>query len=154
MKAMITVDAIVVEINKMIKEYQTKYNKRPTIAFLGEGQLQALERADMLYSTTDEPSKIYGLKIEGTHASDFIHVGTEDNEMSAISPELVKARAEQMLGEHFRIFDYPGEILLGTEQIRAAVSSNAFDLSPHTGKMYLCGVTIKEVPIPNYIGVI
>lgn len=154
MKPMITSDAIVLEVNKMMKEYQMKYNKRPTIAYLGEGQLQALEREEMLYNTTDEPSKIYGLIIKEALVSDFIGVGVEKNEMDVITPETVKKRAEMMLGEHFREFHYPNKILLGIKQIRAAVSSNAFDLSPHTNAMYFCGITIKGVPIPNYIGVI
>lgn len=153
MKSMITVGGIITAIQQMIKEYEMIYHKRPTIAYMGEGQIQALGKEDLLYSTIGEEFKIYGLRIEGAHAADFIGVGGEENEMSAISPELVKARAEMMLGKHLRDIEYPSSILLGNEQMRAAVKSISFDLSPHTGIKYFCGVKIKEIPIPNYIGV-
>lgn len=154
MKSMIEYGAVLLEVRKMIDNSIIKYNEIPNVVYLGKAQIEALNYSESLsFAHPDiERNEILKLKIEPAHASDFVGVGSKRNEMSAISAELVKARAEMMLGEHFRKFDFPKFILLGKEQFREAVM--ILELSTHTDKTYFCGVEVMQVPIPNYIGVI
>ena len=154
MKSMIEYSAVLLEVRKMIDTSIIEYNEIPNIVYLGTAQIEALNHSESLeFAHLDiEKNEILRLRIEPAHASDFIGVGSKRNEMSAISPELVKARAEMMLGEHFRKFDFPKFILLGKEQFKEAVMF--LELSKHTDKTYFCGIEVKQVPIPNYIGVI
>jgi len=152
MKSMISVDAVLVLVKDMIDKYEMKYNKRPTVVYLGNAQQDAIIHEGLRFSAIGEEANVYGLKIIRALAADFVGVGSEENEMSAISAELVKARAEMMLGEHFRKFNFPNFIVLGKEQFREAVM--ILELSTHTDKTYFCGVEVMQVPISNYIGVI
>jgi hypothetical protein len=153
MMKMINVDNVIYLIREMIHQYQMKYDKRPTMAYLGDAQIDAMKAEDLRYSAIGEESRICGLKIIRANTADFAGVGSEENEMSAISPDLVKARAAQMLGDHFRKIDFPNALILGYEQMQAARESDSFHMS-RIDIEHFHGVRLKLLPVPNYIGVI
>lgn len=153
MMKMINVDNIIYLIREMMHKYEMNHNKRPTKAYLGEAQIDAIKSESLMYDATGQKYRICGLEIIFVGDADFIGVGSEKNEMNEITPELVKIKAAEMLGEHFRKQDFPNALILGLEQLQAAKESDAFHMS-RIDIEHFHGVRIKVLRTPNYIGVI
>jgi len=155
MKSLIAYTQVLREIKNMIDSVMIKHKEMPNVVYLGKAQIEALNDCESIqFPHPDiEKNEIVNLEVVQAQKADFIGVGGARNTMSAISPDLVAARAEMMLGEHFRNIDYPDMILLGLEQMNAAEQSEAFDVSRIDVK-YFHGVKIKVVPVLNYIEVV